>query len=199
MSSNSPVGKPEIRIKDPYTTRSEANTLMGLKAPPAPVSLIGAQFSREECLDSMRRFAPIENSLECRLKIPDRLYCIANGTLPSYSSDKTKGIAKLAEFFALLPQGTEKADIPADLLGDLPEYGLHLKREGSEISCTLVDGKRGIVVFAEVLPPADSELASAGPWGHLGTAIEAAEKAAALAGEKNESGVPVINYRCLIQ
>ncbi len=103
--------------------------------------------TREECIGGLRRIVPMSDEQANLLGIPARLYRTGES---SFSSDAEKAAAKAAGALML---GSE---FPAGL----PDYGIHISSRGDNTFCTLVDRKRGVVVFDDI----KNMYVSAGSW-----------------------------------
>jgi len=159
-----------------FIQRAEKKTAMNLGSSRPPEPMLDAFVSKENCLASLGRFDKIPDSLVPHLQIPEKIYSVGQGALPSFSSDPKKSVAALFEFFSKVPRNVTEPTVPPVLLVDLPEYGIGISKDGSSFFCTLVDRRpgRSIIVFKEILPLPEFSESKPDPWKGFESALDTA-------------------------
>ena len=117
-----------------------------------PPSILGTPHNKLAAIASVSKFDPLPESLIANLGIPEKLFNIGCGPFPCLSTDPIEGVGKLSEHLAASAKNPAQNPISEKLLSEMPKFGIHLFRDGSDFFCTLIDKSRGVVVFDIVMP-----------------------------------------------
>ncbi|MEW6722712.1 MAG: hypothetical protein AB1324_05610 [Candidatus Micrarchaeota archaeon] len=105
-----------------------------------PMAAAGARkITRAECMERLSEIAPVSQDVLGLLGLPQEIYLVSPAPA-SFSTDSGKTIAGVAS--ALM--------FDSALPSDMPEYGVHISPQGSNVFCTLVDKKRKIIVCESI-------------------------------------------------